>query len=150
MTMVAWDGAICQSNWVMTCEMMLCRNIDEVRNTLYQYGFLLGRARFVNDENGSLGLSEKYVFAQCANSIGKVLNLQRYPTPTTIGVNGGLGIATDPGLHQVRAHVVGISRVLRYFPESYNFALMRWDHWSLGHGMVRAEACRRDAGNCSN
>lgn len=48
--------------------MMLCRNIDEVRNTLYQQenGFLLGRARFVNDENGSLGLSEKYVFVQCA------------------------------------------------------------------------------------
>lgn len=58
------------------------------------------------------------------NSIGKVLNLQRYPTPTTIGVNGGLDIATDPGLHQVRAHAVEISRVLRYFPESHNFALM--------------------------
>ncbi|QSS65125.1 hypothetical protein I7I51_05966 [Histoplasma capsulatum] len=37
-------------------------------------------------------------------------NLQRYPTPTTIGVNGGLGIATDPGLHQVRAHVVDSCR----------------------------------------
>ncbi|EEH09642.1 C2H2 zinc finger domain-containing protein [Histoplasma capsulatum G186AR] len=71
MTTVAWDGAICQSNWVMTCKMMLCRNIDEVRNTLYQQenGFLLGRARFVNDENGSLGLSEKYVFVQCALQI---------------------------------------------------------------------------------